>query len=133
MGFWLYYKWNLTHSWALYHLCDSFVITLLSQSFICVYLAKSSRHSSECNVNMFGSSTTEDRSTMHPMFDPNWGSNSWPSDHDSTCHVVSVAVLLHDMCQTTKFIRRENLDDYLRKSLPTCQHNFTSAKYLYNR
>ena len=37
-----------------------------------------------------------DRSTMHPWhhkFDPDWGSNSWPPDHDRTFHVTEMPSL----------------------------------------
>ena len=41
---------------------------------------------------MFSSSTTWDRSTTHPKFDPGY-MNSRPPDHDSTLHVTETPSL----------------------------------------
>ena len=46
-----------------------------------------------CQILLFSSSTTWDRSTIHPQVRPNRGSNSQPPDHDSTLHVTETPSL----------------------------------------
>ena len=44
-------------------------------------------------IYMFGSCTTLGQKYYAPQVRPNWGSNSWPPDHDSTFHVTERRLL----------------------------------------
>ena len=65
------------------------------------HLPVGSRYATSCPLCLFLVQVWRDRSTTHPKFHPNQGSNSWSPDHDSTLHVTETslsAVTCHKYC-----------------------------------